>query len=68
LTQLSCQCRSGRGESLTPTEGRLLGDLAAQVGLVLKNAGLREQLLARLKEIRASPWGAVSAWWRRGRR
>src|SRR5215475_11056342 len=42
------------GESLTPTEDRLLADLAAQVGLVLKNAGLREQLLARLEEIRAS--------------
>jgi signal transduction histidine kinase len=42
------------GESLTPTEDRLLADLAGQVGLVLKNAGLREQLLARLEEIQAS--------------
>jgi signal transduction histidine kinase len=49
------------GESLTPTEGRLLGDLAAQVGLVLKNAGLREQLLARLEEIRASRQRLVAA-------
>src|SRR2546430_10487718 len=32
------------GEPLTPTEDRLLTDLAEQVGLVLKNAGLREQL------------------------
>jgi len=49
------------GESLTPVEGRLLADLAAQVGLVLKNAGLREQLLARLEEIRASRQRLVAA-------
>jgi signal transduction histidine kinase len=49
------------GESLTPTEVRLLADLAAQVGLVLKNAGLREQLLARLEEIRASRQRLVAA-------
>jgi signal transduction histidine kinase len=49
------------GEALTPTEGRLLADLAGQVGLVLKNAGLREQLLARLEEIRASRLRLVAA-------
>jgi signal transduction histidine kinase len=49
------------GEALTPTEGRLLADLAAQVGLVLKNAGLTEQLLARLEEIRASRLRLVAA-------
>ena len=49
------------GEALTPTEDRLLADLAAQVGLVLKNAGLREQLLARLEEIRASRLRLVAA-------
>jgi signal transduction histidine kinase len=49
------------GESLTPTEDRLLADLAGQVGLVLKNAGLREQLLARLEEIRASRLRLVAA-------
>ena len=49
------------GESLTPTEDRLLADLAGQVGLVLKNAGLREQLLARLDEIRASRLRLVAA-------
>ena len=49
------------GEPLTPTEDRLLADLAAQVGLVLKNAGLREQLLARLEEIRASRQRLVAA-------
>ena len=49
------------GESLTPTEGRLLADLAGQVGLVLRNAGLREQLLARLEEIAASRHRLVAA-------
>jgi signal transduction histidine kinase len=49
------------GEALTPTEGRLLTDLAGQVGLVLKNAGLRDQLLARLEEIRASRLRLVAA-------
>ncbi len=49
------------GESLTPTEDRLLADLASQVGLVLRNAGLREQLLARLDEIRASRQRLVAA-------
>ncbi len=49
------------GEPLTPTEDRLLADLAEQVGLVLKNAGLRDQLLARLEEIRASRQRLVAA-------
>ena len=49
------------GEALTPTEDRLLADLAGQVGLVLKNAGLREKLLARLEEIRASRLRLVAA-------
>jgi signal transduction histidine kinase len=49
------------GEALTPTEDRLLTDLAEQVGLVLKNAGLRDQLLARLEEIRASRQRLVAA-------
>ena len=49
------------GEALTPTEDRLLTDLASQVGLVLKNAGLRVQLLARLEEIRASRLRLVAA-------
>ena len=49
------------GEPVTPTEDRLLADLAAQVGLVLKNVGLREQLLARLEEIRASRQRLVAA-------
>ena len=49
------------GEALTPVEDRLLADLAGQIGLVLKNAGLREQLLARLEEIQASRQRLVAA-------
>jgi signal transduction histidine kinase len=43
-----------RGDPVTPTEDRLIGNLATQAGLVLRNAGLTEQLLARLAELRAS--------------
>jgi signal transduction histidine kinase len=49
------------GESLTPTEGKLLVDLAAQVGLVLRNVGLWEELMARLEDIRASRRRLVAA-------
>jgi signal transduction histidine kinase len=49
------------GESLTPAEGKLLDDLAAQAGLVLRNVGLWEQLTARLDEIRASRQRLVAA-------
>jgi signal transduction histidine kinase len=49
------------GESLTPTEGKLLVDLAAQVGLVLRNVGLWEELMARLADIRASRRRLVAA-------
>jgi signal transduction histidine kinase len=49
------------GESLTPAEGKLLADLAAQSGLVLRNVGLWEQLAARLDEIRASRQRLVAA-------
>ena len=49
------------GESLTPTEGKLLIDLAAQVGLVLRNVGLWEELMARLADIRASRRRLVAA-------
>jgi signal transduction histidine kinase len=43
-----------RGDAVTPTEDRLIGNLATQAGLVLRNTGLTEQLLARLAELRAS--------------
>jgi len=49
------------GEPLTPTEDKLLGSLAAQAGLVLRNVGLRAELLARLADIRASRQRLVAA-------
>jgi signal transduction histidine kinase len=51
----------GPGETLTPTEDKLVTDLAAQAGLVLRNVGLTEQLLARLEELRASRQRIVAA-------
>jgi signal transduction histidine kinase len=39
------------GESLTPGEGKLLNDLAAQAGLALHNARLAIELQARLDQI-----------------
>ena len=49
------------GDTVTPTEQKLIDDLAAQAGLVLKNVGLTEQLLARLEELKASRQRLVSA-------
>jgi signal transduction histidine kinase len=49
------------GESLTPVEEKLLADLAAQAGLVLKNVGLTAELLQRLEELRASRQRLVAA-------
>ncbi len=48
-------------ESLTPTEEKLLADLAGQAGLVLRNVGLTAQLLARLDELKASRQRLVTA-------
>ena len=50
-----------RGEALTPADDKLLRDLAAQAGLVLRNAGLTAELLARLDDLRASRQRLVSA-------
>ena len=50
-----------RGESMTPVEEKLLDDLASQAGLVLKNVGLTDELLARLEELRASRQRLVAA-------
>jgi signal transduction histidine kinase len=50
-----------RGESLAPDEEKLLRDLAAQAGLVLRNAGLTAELLARLEDLRASRERLVTA-------
>jgi signal transduction histidine kinase len=49
------------GESLTPVEEKLLTDLAAQAGLVLKNVGLTAELLQRLQDLRASRQRLVAA-------
>jgi signal transduction histidine kinase len=49
------------GEQLTPTEEKLVHDLASQAGLVLRNVGLTEQLLAKLDELRASRQRIVAA-------
>ncbi|TMC25662.1 MAG: GAF domain-containing sensor histidine kinase [Chloroflexi bacterium] len=49
LGALSINKRSG--DALTPVEEKLLADLAAQAGLVLRNVGLTAELQARLTEI-----------------
>jgi signal transduction histidine kinase len=49
------------GETLTPVEGKLMSDLAAQAGPVLHNIGLTHQLRARLAELQASRLRIVSA-------
>ena len=43
-----------RGDAVTPAEDKLVSNLAAQAGLVLRNVGLTEQLMARLAELRTS--------------
>jgi signal transduction histidine kinase len=48
-------------EPLTPTEEKLVEDLAGQAGLVLRNVALTEQLRARLEELTASRQRLVSA-------
>ena len=50
-----------RGESLSPLEEKLLADLASQAGLVLENAGLNRELLARLDDLQASRQRLVTA-------
>ncbi len=50
-----------RGEALTASEDKLLRDLAAQAGLVLRNVGLTAELLARLDELTASRQRLVTA-------
>jgi signal transduction histidine kinase len=48
-------------EPLTPTETKLLSDLASQVGLVLRNVRLTSELQARLEDLRASRQRLVAA-------
>ena len=45
--------RESPGRAITPGEGRLLADLAAQAGLVLHNVRLTAELQARLADISA---------------
>ena len=49
------------GEALTANESKLVDDLAAQAGLVLRNVALTEQLRMRLEELRASRQRLVGA-------
>ena len=50
-----------RGEPPTQADEKLLNDLAAQAGLVLRNVGLTAELLARLDDLQASRQRLVSA-------
>jgi signal transduction histidine kinase len=49
------------GEPLTPAEEGLLGDLASQAGLVLRNVGLTAELFQRLDQLKASRQRLVAA-------
>jgi signal transduction histidine kinase len=49
------------GEALAPIEEKLLNDVASQAGLVLRNARLTSELLARLDELQASRQRLVAA-------
>jgi signal transduction histidine kinase len=49
------------GEAVTPVEEKLMNDLAAQAGVVLRNARLNVELLLRLEELRASRQRLVAA-------
>lgn len=48
-------------ESLSPTEEKLVSDVGAQAGLVLRNGRLTAELMARLEELRASRQRLVAA-------
>jgi signal transduction histidine kinase len=50
-----------QNEPLTAAESKLVDDLAAQAGLVLRNVRLTEELRANLEELRASRQRIVSA-------
>ena len=49
------------GESLAATEEKLVSDLAGQAGLVLRNAGLTQELLRTIEELRTSRQRLVTA-------
>ncbi len=48
-------------DGLTPAEDKLLADLGAQAGLILRNVGLTEELRGRLTELQASRQRIVAA-------
>ena len=50
-----------RGDPLSPTEQKLIDDLAHQAGLVLRNVGLAAELRNRLDELRSSRQRLVRA-------
>ena len=59
-TSSSVRCRSRRNPgTLTPTEAKLVRDLAAQAGLVMRNVGLTEQLMEESRN--CAPHGSVSS-------
>jgi signal transduction histidine kinase len=49
------------GESITPTEEKLVRDLAGQAGLVMRNVALAEQLMDNIEQLRASRQRLVHA-------
>ena len=49
------------GESITPTEDKLVRDLAGQAGLVMRNVALTEQLMDHIDQLRASRQRLVHA-------
>ena len=59
LGALSIEKRAG--ESLTATEEKLIQDLAAQAGLVMRNAALTEDLLDTIEQLRTSRQRLVTA-------
>jgi signal transduction histidine kinase len=50
-----------KGETLTPTEEKLIDDLANQAGLVMRNVGLASELRNRLDQLRSSRQRLVHA-------
>lgn len=50
-----------RGDPVSPTEQKLIDDLAHQAGLVLRNVGLAAELQGRLDELRSSRQRLVRA-------
>ncbi len=52
---------NARGEAVSPTDEKLLADVAAQTGLVLRNFRLTAELLDHVEELRASRQRLVSA-------